>query len=97
YRDPDNFLRVVFHCKEGINNPHWRNDPYDSVVEEALRTNNQEKRKRLYAQADRMLVAEEAVIIPLSYGEGQMLVKPYVKLPDSRPVTIPLKDFVIRR
>jgi hypothetical protein len=50
----------------------------------------------LYQEADRILVAEEAAIMPLSYGRGRMLVKPWVALPRTPPVRMPLKDIVVK-
>jgi ABC-type oligopeptide transport system substrate-binding subunit len=36
------------------------------------------KRIKLYRQADRILI-EEAVIVPLMYGQRHLLVKPWVR------------------
>jgi len=78
YPDPDNFLRVVFHSSEGINEPHWHNDRFDALVDEAAQTTDQALRMALYYEADRVLVAEEAVIMPISYGREPILIKPWV-------------------
>jgi oligopeptide transport system substrate-binding protein len=97
YRDPDNFLHVVFHSGEGMNDPHWHNARFDALVEEAARVTDQEKRMALYREADRILVAEEAVIMPLSYGQWHMLAKPWITLPDTVSVTMPFKAVVVNR
>jgi len=78
YPDPDNFLRVVFHSAEGINEPHWHNDRFDALVDKAAQTTDQAHRMALYHEADQILVAEEAVIMPFSYGREPILVKPWV-------------------
>jgi ABC-type oligopeptide transport system substrate-binding subunit len=50
----------------------------------------------LYAQADRLLVEKEAVVIPLTYMWSHMLVKPWVrKIPASTHNEWLWKDIVI--
>jgi ABC-type oligopeptide transport system substrate-binding subunit len=55
----------------------WQNDVYDELLEKAGRVMDQEKRMKLYTQADRILM-EEAAIMPILYRRHQ-LVKPGVK------------------
>ncbi len=76
YPDPDNFLRVCV----GYTLPHWINDQYDQLLEEAQRTMDQGDRIRLYQEADKILM-EEAVVIPLVYSQDHYLIKPWVKIP----------------
>jgi ABC-type oligopeptide transport system substrate-binding subunit len=97
YPDPDNWLRVNFHSTQGMNRPRWDNARFDALVEEAARVTDQARRMELYQEADRILVAEEAVIMPLSYGRGRMLAKPWVTLPRLAPVPLRLKDVVVDR
>ncbi len=78
YPDPDNFLRVVFHSIEGMNEPRWHNVRFNALVEEATRVTDPARRMRLYREADQILVAEKAIIMPLSYGREPTLVKPWV-------------------
>lgn len=79
YPDPDNVLRVVFHSTSGHNYARFRNDVFDRLVEEAQRSTDQRQRMRIYHEADRLLVAEEAAIIPLGYTRTMTLVQPWVK------------------
>jgi ABC-type oligopeptide transport system substrate-binding subunit/DNA-binding SARP family transcriptional activator len=95
--DPDDFLRVVFHSTEGLNYPRWHNARFDALVEEAARVTDHARRMTLYQEADRVLVAEESVIMPLSYGRGRMLVKPWVSLPPISSVSVCLKNIVVER
>jgi oligopeptide transport system substrate-binding protein len=76
YPDPDNFLRV---CVRSYL-PHWRNEIYDRLLEEARRTSNQGVRIPLYQAADKILI-EEAAIMPITYFRFHLLVKPWVKMP----------------
>jgi len=96
YPDPDNMLRVLFHSQEGFNPPRWQNVLFDGLVEEAAEITDQQRRMQLYAAADRILVAEEAAVVPLGYGRGRILVKPWVTVPPVRPALMRLKEAVCR-
>ncbi|MFX1265944.1 MAG: ABC transporter substrate-binding protein, partial [Promethearchaeota archaeon] len=97
YPDPDSLLRVVFHSTEGINPGRWHNRRFDALVEEAARLADQTRRMALYQEADRILVAEEAAIIPLGYGQGRTLVKPWVTIPRVPPALMRFKHVVLQR
>jgi ABC-type oligopeptide transport system substrate-binding subunit len=73
YPDPDNFLRGYSPAKIG-----WRNETYDTLVEQARREMDPAERMKLYRQADKILI-EEAVILPTHYGMANLLAKPWVK------------------
>ncbi len=78
YPDPDNFLRQ----SDALSQLHrlgWQDAAYDRMVEEASRTPDRAKRMAMYRQLDRMLVAEQALVLPLSYFVLTELVKPWVK------------------
>jgi ABC-type oligopeptide transport system substrate-binding subunit len=85
-------LRVVFHSAEGSNPPRWRSARFDALVEEAAQITDQKRRMELYQEADRILVAKEAAIVPLGYGRGRILVKPRVTVPRVPPALLRLKD-----
>jgi ABC-type oligopeptide transport system substrate-binding subunit len=72
YPDPDNFLRVA------TSKHLWRNEAYESLVEEARQVTDHGERMKLYGQADRILV-EEAPLMPISYMRLHLLVKPWVR------------------
>jgi ABC-type oligopeptide transport system substrate-binding subunit/class 3 adenylate cyclase len=97
YPDPDSLLRIVFHSSEGLNYPRWSNLTFDHLVQEAAKITDHDKRMDLYREADRILVAEEAAVLPLSYPQRRMLVKPWVTLPQIPPAWMPIKDIVLRR
>lgn len=80
YPDPDNFLRH----SDVITRLHylgWRDADYDRLVEEAARTSDRAKRMAMYRRADRRLVEEQALVLPISYGYSHsvFLIKPWVK------------------
>jgi oligopeptide transport system substrate-binding protein len=93
YPDPDNFLRASPIRRY----TRWKNGAYDRLVEEARRLTDQGKRMELYQQADRILV-EEAPIMPLTYPQEGLLVKPWVRKYPTSPVAIEYfwgKDVII--
>jgi ABC-type oligopeptide transport system substrate-binding subunit len=91
YPDPDNFLRLAIHSLRHS----WDSNDYEQLIEEASRLKDQVERMVLYRQADRMIV-EEAVVLPLTYGRQQVLVKPWVaRYPLSAVGNVFWKDVVI--
>jgi len=78
YPDPDNFLRASFFITF-LKETGWRNPHYDSLIAEASLSRNQLHRMKLYREADRILVNDEAVIIPFMHSiSGQYLIHPWV-------------------
>jgi ABC-type oligopeptide transport system substrate-binding subunit/class 3 adenylate cyclase len=94
YPDPDHMLRATFHSSEGLNMPGWCNARFDRLVGEAARVADQGKRMALYREAERILVAEEAVVMPLGYAQGRILAKPWVTVPRVPPALLRLKQVV---
>jgi oligopeptide transport system substrate-binding protein len=90
YPDPDNFLRVCVQTQL----PHWRNESYDGLLEEAHRTSNPNDRIRLYKEADKILM-EDAAIMPTTYGREHCLCKPWVRLPTGMAGFWHYKDIII--
>lgn len=90
YPDPDNFLRVCVQTQL----PHWRNESYDGLLEEAHRTSNPNDRIRLYKEADKILM-EDAAIMPTTYGREHRLCKPWVRLPTGMAGFWYYKDIII--
>jgi oligopeptide transport system substrate-binding protein len=77
YPDPDSFLRVGI-LESDQQASGWKNEAYTTLVEKARLVSEQKARLNLYRQADKILV-EEAALIPLTYGRGHLLRKPWVK------------------
>jgi ABC-type oligopeptide transport system substrate-binding subunit len=80
YPDPDNILRQAL-TLTGTYKLGWQNATYDQVIKSAARTEDRVKRLAMYRQADRILVCEDVVILPIHYGEkiGGEVLKPYVR------------------
>jgi ABC-type oligopeptide transport system substrate-binding subunit len=97
YPDPDSMLRVTFHSSTGTSTAGWKHSRFDALVETAAQTVDHAKRMQLYREADRILVAEEAAVVPLSYGRGRILAKPWVSLPRTLSTSMPLKNIVVNQ
>lgn len=72
YPDPDSFLRVALHQQ------HWHHEQYEQLLDAARRTDDPVERLKFYQAADRLLM-QEAGIMPLTYGQWHLLIKPWVK------------------
>lgn len=71
YLDPDNFLYPIFHSKHIDNlgsKSGWRNEHFDSLIENAQYVHDVEKRKQLYYDAEEILF-EEVPAIPICYNK----------------------------
>jgi oligopeptide transport system substrate-binding protein len=78
YPDASNFLKDVFRSDSGNNHTKWVNEEYDRIVDEAARETDLATRKELYLQAEKILIEDEAVIIPLYWYTEVNLTKPHV-------------------
>ena len=95
FPDPDSMLRVLFHSADGFNLPRWENKKFNRLVEKAARVTDPGERIEMYKNADRILIVEEAVVMPLGYAQGRMLVKPWLKVPEAAPRLLQFKDMVL--
>jgi ABC-type transport system substrate-binding protein/transcriptional regulator with XRE-family HTH domain len=84
YPDPDTFLRVDVE----LDLPGWRHNRYWSLLEQATRTADSAARLARYEKAERVL-AEEAVIVPLTYEPENLMLKPWVTDYPTIPVKYP--------
>ena len=81
YPDPDSFLRQSY-IYSGLRQWGWQDAYYDDLLERAAHTPDRTQRLEMYRQADRLLVAEEVLVVPFWYGgarESANLVKPWVR------------------
>ncbi len=84
YPDPDNFLNLMTSYSEN-NRCHWKNKKFDDLIEQAATESDREKRRELYAQAQKIMVEEEAPLVPLYSSVNQHLVSERV---ENYPVNI---------
>lgn len=85
YPDPDNFLSV-FLSSAGNNRTTWKNLKFDEWVVNSRAIQNQKQREKNYLEAQKMLIEDEAVIVPLYYEPNMALVRPRVKNLELNPV-----------
>lgn len=64
YPDPDNFMKL-FTSFSGQNYSRWKNGRYDQLLEQAAREMNEQKRLRLYNEAQKLLCEIDVSIVPL--------------------------------
>jgi oligopeptide transport system substrate-binding protein len=79
------------------NNNRWKNHQFDRLLRQAASEKDQAVRVELYHRAERLILREAAVLIPLYYPERPTLQKPYVKGVvgvDQRSIWIHTDEFV---
>jgi len=84
YPDQNNWVLEVFHPKKSSNPTKW--DPesdsakrFMEATEKAAASSDPAERKALYAEAEKILCEEEAIIAPIYYYTTVVCTKPYVK------------------
>ncbi|MDQ7778248.1 MAG: peptide ABC transporter substrate-binding protein [Planctomycetota bacterium] len=78
YPDPQTFLDV-FRSDSGTNRTGWSNAEYDRLVTAAGVELDKEKRRALFAQAERLLVEDECPAVMLYFGSNSFLLNKKVK------------------
>lgn len=79
YPDNNNFLFDVFHSSSQNNDTGWSNPEFDALVEQAAKETDTATRIELYAQAEEILIEQDAAIIPIYFYAGNEMTKPYVE------------------
>jgi oligopeptide transport system substrate-binding protein len=78
YPDPDNFVSL-FLSDTGNNRTSWKNAKYDGLVLSARSEQNPKVREKKYTEAQKILLEEEAVAVPLFYEPNPVLIRNRVK------------------
>jgi oligopeptide transport system substrate-binding protein len=74
YPDAHSFMNVFSSASES-NYAGWSNKRYDELVEQAVATHDENLRAQYYHEAQKILLEEEAVIMPLFFTSHQALVR----------------------
>ena len=77
YPDADNFLSL-FLSGAGNNRTNWKNAKYDQLVLNARNLTDPKARAKIYLEAQKILLEQDAAILPLYYEPNLALVKPRV-------------------
>lgn len=78
YNDPMTFMQM-FTTGDANNSAHYSNEKYDELVWGAASETDIALRAQKFAEAERMLVLEDAGIAPLTYGHGTNIINPNLK------------------
>lgn len=79
YPDAHNFLYDAFHSGSPYNFTRWSSAQFDELVTQAARETNALRRRTLYSRAEKILVEEDAVIIPILWSQRASLTRPRVE------------------
>ncbi len=74
YPDPHSFMNIFTSASEN-NYMGWKNKRYDELVENAVATADEALRKKYYHEAQKLLLEEEVVLMPLFLSSHQALVR----------------------
>jgi oligopeptide transport system substrate-binding protein len=75
YADPSALLDIVFNPKSAFQYTGWQSKKYEDLMTQALAEQNEARRLDLYRAAEKVLLNEEAVVVPLQYYDRTLLVK----------------------
>ena len=78
YNDPMTFMDLWL-SESGFNTASFSNDRYDELISGAKAESDNDRRMEMMAEAEKILLAENAVIGPISHGALARLEKPYLK------------------
>ena len=80
YADAHCILSYLFRSDTDYSNyTNWSSSEFDELVEQADASTDTAKRAAWYAEAENMLVRQEAVVIPLYWYAENVLTQPYVQ------------------
>ena len=69
YNDPNTFLGM-FTSTDGNNHTGWKNPRYDALIHDANEEPDANRRAEIFKEAEKLLIDEDAPIIPLFYYVG---------------------------
>lgn len=78
YNDPMTYIDM-WTSTSGNNDTGFKNAEYDKLVKAAYATDDNAKRMELMAKAEKILVQDEQVVMPIYYYSSVSLVKPWMK------------------
>ena len=81
YPDANYIHEGLYHSKTVVGtarNYRWLSSEFDRLIDQAATENNLARREELYRQAERILVQDDAGLIPLFYQADNRVTKPYL-------------------
>lgn len=79
YPDPHNWLYDIYHALNGQHQKNWVQPEFIDFIYQAGQELDPHKRVTLYRAAQRQLMDENMIILPLFFNTAQYLIKPWVK------------------
>lgn len=96
YPDPDNFMSL-FTSTSGNNHTKWQSVEYDRLIENARRMTAPSDRADAYDQAQKLLLEDDVVILPLFVQTTHYLVNPRIKKLPLSPLDFVAYKWIERR
>ena len=79
YADAHGFLGDLFHSDAAYpNHTNWSSSEFDDLIDQAAGSTDTTERTEWYAQAEDILVSQEAAIIPIYWYTENTLTQPYI-------------------
>lgn len=78
YPDPDNFLNLMTSYSAN-NHTNWKSADFDKLIAQGVGEFDTQKRQEIYGKAQKLLLEDDAVVLPVYYQSRQNLVNPRVK------------------
>lgn len=78
YPDPDNFMAILLSFSDN-NHTNWKSAKYDELVLKGAGTINRDERKKIYSEAQKIIVEDEVPVIPLCTSVNHLLVSTRVE------------------
>ena len=78
YNDANNYTHDTLHSESIYNYGRWNNPEFDALVDEARVSDDLDRRRELYEQAEHIAVVDDAAVMPISWDGIPWLTKPYV-------------------
>ena len=73
YPDPDNFMNLMVSGSDN-NRTGWSNRDYDALIDEGAGETNPEKRKQIYTKAQKLLLEDDAPVLPIFISMDRYLI-----------------------
>ena len=93
YPDPQDFVYILFHSKSLDNNGAYGNPEVDKLLDQARGESNNERRLKLYQDAEQLIV-NDAGWVPLYHAKAYQLVKPRIQGYVPAPMSIPQYKYI---
>ncbi|HVK62080.1 MAG TPA: peptide ABC transporter substrate-binding protein [Bdellovibrionales bacterium] len=92
YPDPDNFLNLMTSYSDN-NHTHWGSKRFDEIIVTAASEGDKEKRRKLYDEAQKIMLEDDTIAVPLYSGVNLMLIGTRV---ENYPVNV-LEKYTYKR